>query len=213
MHTLVFATQKGGSGKSTLAACIAVAARQAGERVFVLDMDPQRSLVQWAKMRAESSIPVEPVSAGKLPAALAALAAAKITLVIIDTPGTDCAAATAAMAAADLCIIPARPTAFDLWSSEATRKILAGLGKPFAFVLAQCPAQASPRVADGAAALEAMGGLLTPLVTARVDYQEAMSHGLGVTELNADGRAAHEMRDLWRSIKRMLGRGRAKKAA
>ena len=47
MRTIVFATQKGGSGKSILAACLAVAAQAAGERVFVFDLDPKKSLVRW----------------------------------------------------------------------------------------------------------------------------------------------------------------------
>ena len=48
---------------------------------------------------------------------------------------------------------------------------------------------------DGAKALESMGGLLTPLVSTRVDYQEAARHGMGTTELNPHGVAAEEMRE------------------
>ena len=58
----------------------------------------------------------------------------------------------------------------------------------------------------GATALEAMGGLLTPLISARVDYQEAARHGLGVTELAPSGVAAEEIRAMWSSIKRRMGR-------
>ncbi|MBV9136837.1 MAG: AAA family ATPase, partial [Hyphomicrobiales bacterium] len=36
MRTIAFVTQKGGSGKSTLATSLAVAAMQAGERVYML---------------------------------------------------------------------------------------------------------------------------------------------------------------------------------
>ena len=45
-----------------------------------------------------------------------------------------------------------------------------------------------------------MGGLISPLVLARVDYQEAVRHGWGVTELNRYSAAAQEMRGLWQSI-------------
>ena len=73
------------------------------------------------------------------------------------------------MRAADLCLIPARPTIFDIWASEATRGKLKTLSKDYAFVLNQCPPlQESQRVSDGAAAVEAMGGLLRPFVVARV---------------------------------------------
>ncbi len=54
------------------------------------------------------------------------------------------------------------------------------------------------------------GGLLSPLIQARVDFQEAARHGLGVTEFNASGQAAADMRTLWASLKRRLGLGRGK---
>jgi chromosome partitioning protein len=207
MRTIAFINQKGGSGKSTLAACLAVAARDAGERVFIIDMDPQKSLVKWGHRREDKELPVEAVSPAKLASAVAALAKNQVTLTIIDTPAADTPAADAAMRTADLCIIPARPTIFDIWSSELTRGKLKTLSKEFVFILNQCPAwQESQRVQDGAAALEAMGGLLRPLIASRVDYQEAAREGMGVTEIDGNGKAAEEMRVLWASLKRRLGR-------
>jgi chromosome partitioning protein len=213
MRTIAFVTQKGGSGKSTIASSLAVTALEAGERVFILDMDPQLSLVKWSKTRGEDDIPVEAVSPAKLGPALAALAKNGVTLCIIDTAGSDSPATTAAMKASDFCVIPARPNAFDLWASETTRKVLKDLRKDYAFLLNQCPpAQQSARVQEGVETLEAMGGLLSPLVSSRVDYQEAARHGFGVTELNPAGQAADEMRKLWASIKRRMSKS-AKPAA
>lgn len=207
MRTLAFVNQKGGTGKTTLAACLAVAAKDAGERVFLIDMDPQKSLIKWGYRRDDKDLPVEAVSPAKLPTVLAALARGNINLVIIDTPATDSPAADAAMACADLTLIPARPTVFDIWSSEMTRGKLKTLGKDFAFVLAQCsPMPESARVRDGAAALEAMGMLLQPFVCARVDYQEAAREGMGTTEIDPHGKAADEMRQLWTSVKRRFTR-------
>jgi chromosome partitioning protein len=217
MRTIAFVTQKGGSGKSTLAACLAVAAHEKGERVFLIDTDPLMSLSKWAKARGEKDIAVEWVPAQKLTSALAMLAKNGVTLAIIDTSAGESPAAAAAIKMADLCIIPARPNAFDLWASELTRKACSAARREFAFLLNQCPpAQQNARIEDGAKALEAMGGLLTPLVSTRVDYQEAARHGLGVTELNPHGVAAEEMRDLWASVKRRMARGKSgnvKKAA
>ncbi len=219
MRTIAFINQKGGTGKSTLAACLAVAAMDAGERVFLIDMDPQKSLIKWGYRRDDKDLPVEAVSPAKLPSVLAALARGHVSLVIIDTPATDSPAAEAAMACADLCVIPARPTIFDIWSSETTRGKLKTLGKDYAFVLTQCsPMPESARVRDGAAALEAMGALLQPFVCARVDYQEAAREGMGVTEIEPHGKAADEMRQFWNSLKRRFARLKqpekgAKKAA
>ena len=154
MQILALVTQKGGSGKSTIASSLAIAAHEAGERVFVIDMDPQASLVKWFKVRGGKDVAVESVTPGKLAPALKALDKAGVSLVIIDTPGTDSPAAEAAMKVADLCIIPARPNVFDLWASEATRKALRALKREYVFLLNQCPpAQQSARVEEGAKAL------------------------------------------------------------
>jgi chromosome partitioning protein len=207
MRTIAFVTQKGGSGKSTLASSLAVAAHEAGERVFIFDLDPQQSLTKWSKTRGEADIPVETVTPAKLPMALAAIAKAGVTLCILDTAGAESPATHAAMKAADLNVIPSRPNAFDLWATEQTRKTLRELGREFVFLLNQCPpAQQNSRVEDGVKALEAMGGLISPLVSSRVDYQEAARHGYGVSELNPSGQAAEEMRKLWSSLKRRLAK-------
>jgi chromosome partitioning protein len=215
MRIISFVTQKGGSGKSTLASSLAVAAKEAGERVFVVDLDPQNSLGSWAKTRGSDDVPVSSVTPGRLPATLAALEKNGFTVAIIDTAGADSAAAVAAMKAADLNIIPSRPNIFDLWASELTRRTLRQMRADYVFVLNQCPpAQQTTRVEEGAAALEAMGGLLTPLVLSRVDFQEAARHGRGVTEINPSGAAAGEIKALWSSIKRRMARGKpARKAA
>jgi energy-coupling factor transporter ATP-binding protein EcfA2 len=69
MRIIAFVSQKGGCGKSTLAACLAVAAQEAEERVLVLDMDPKKSIVRWGSKRTDPHLPVEVVSAARLPAA------------------------------------------------------------------------------------------------------------------------------------------------
>jgi len=214
MQTIAFVTQKGGAGKSTLASGVAVAARAAGERVFVIDLDPLQTLVKWASQRAEQDIGVEHVPPAKLTKALAALEKKGVTLVVIDAPGSSGGEGAAAIGAADLCIIPARPNAFDLWASEKTRAQVKDSGGEYAFLLNQCPpAQQNARVEIGARALQDLGVLLSPLVSSRVDYQEASRLGLGVSEYNPDGVAAREMKELWSSIRRRLKRAPSKPAA
>jgi chromosome partitioning protein len=208
MRTIAFVTQKGGAGKSTLASSIAVAARSSGERVFIIDLDPLQSLVKWSKAREATDVPVEHVPPAKLGKALVALEKKGVTLVVIDAPGADTEYSDAAIRAADLCIIPARPNVFDLWACELTRISIKDKKKDYAFLLNQCPpAQQTARVDQGAQALQEMGALLAPLISARVDYQEAARLGLGVCELNPEGVAAQEMRELWQSVKRRLKKG------
>jgi chromosome partitioning protein len=209
MRTIALITQKGGSGKSTLSASLAVAAQAAKERVFLIDMDPQKSLTTWAQNRKDENLGVQAITAGKLPAVLATLAEGQVSLVIIDTPASLSAASEAAMRATDLILIPVRPTVFDIWSSEATRRRAHELDKECVFVLNQCPiVPGNRRVQEGVNALEAMGGILQPLISSRVDYQEAIRRGLGPTEVNPSGAAAEEIRQLWQSLRRRLARAK-----
>jgi chromosome partitioning protein len=142
MRIIAFVSQKGGCGKSTLAACLAVAALEARERVFVFDMDPKKSVVRWGSKRNDPRLPVEAVSAAGLPAALTALSKRNISLVIVDTPLLESPRSLAAINAADLCIVPARPATFDIWASEVTGRKLKLMNKEFVFLLNQmsaCP--------------------------------------------------------------------------
>ena len=52
MKTIAVMSRKGGAGKSTLAVHMATAAVAAGKRVMLVDMDPQRSSLDWARERA-----------------------------------------------------------------------------------------------------------------------------------------------------------------
>ncbi len=214
MRTIAFVTQKGGSGKSTIASSLAVVAQEMNEKVCAIDMDPQGSLMTWAKTRPAGDIEVVASGAARLPSVLAQLKAKGFTLAIIDTPGAEGPAPAAAMIVADLNIIPSRPSMFDLRASAKTRAALKDLGGDFVFLLNQCPpAQQSARVQDGVETLEELGGLITPLILMRVDYQEAARRGWGVSELHPNGAAAEEMRSLWTSIYRRLTRVRPRSAA
>jgi len=214
MRRVAFVTQKGGAGKSTLAACLAVAAREAGERVFLIDLDPLQSLSGWARTRDADDIPVVAAPPSKLEKVLEELAAQGITLAIIDSPGGEGAAVEAAIRAAHFCLVPARPNAFDLVAGEKTLKKIKERGRDYAFVLNQCPtARQNARIEEGVATLEALGVLMSPLIAMRVDYQEAARRGLGVGEVNANGAAAEEMRALWVCVRKRMGRKQRKMAA
>ena len=152
MRSIAFVTQKGGSGKSTLASSLAVAAFEQGERVCLVDMDPQATLMTWSKTRALDDVPVVVAGAGRLAALLDGLEKKGFTLVVIDTPGSEGAASLAAMRAADLNVIPSRPSVFDLWASAQTRAALKAARSDYVVLLHQCPpAQQSARVDDGVA--------------------------------------------------------------
>jgi len=203
MRKIAMVTQKGGAGKSTLAICLGVAAREAGESVALIDLDPMGSLSGWGNRRAGGDIMVMAASPGELGSIMGQLEALGVTLAIIDTPAGDNAIADEAIEQADLCLVPARPNIFDVAACQGTLQKLKR--RDYSFVLNQCPPQRqAPRIQQGINALAEMGVLLTPLVAARADYQEAARRGLGVTEFAASGSASAEMRELWRSARARL---------
>lgn len=201
MRIIALVTQKGGTGKSTLAASLAVAAGDAGERVAVLDLDPQLSLMNWGERRSADEPLVDRATPDKLENALSALRAHGYTLTIVDTAGIESPAATAAMRVADLALIPARPSLADIEATKPTYAALSRLGRTYAFVLNQCaPQLKAGRVSDAAKALNLLGVLAQPMIALRADHQDAFAYGLGVTEYDPQGKAADEVRRLWQWI-------------
>ncbi|RVU14563.1 AAA family ATPase [Methylobacterium oryzihabitans] len=207
MRTVVFVTQKGGAGKTTLAASLAAAAAQAGERVVALDLDPQGSLSAWGEAREAEAPAVDrlgPDRLADLPAILAALKGRGFTLAVLDTAGIASTGGNLAMQAADLALVPARPSRLDLQATMPTIEALLRLGMRdrFAFVLNQCPPGRSGRAAEAANGLGMFGVLAEPALTLRADHQDAMAAGRGVTEYAPAGKAAGEIRALWNWIDR-----------
>jgi len=201
MKTIALVTQKGGSGKTTIAASLAVAAAEAGETVIALDLDAQGSLMAWGNDRDADTPAVDQIDSerlARLSELLDSLKAAGMTLCILDCPGIASTASNLAMKAADLCLLPARPTLMDIRASKTTVQTLMGLARPFAFVLNQCPPHHnSGRARDAAEGLHLMGSLASPMLGIRADYQDAMAAGKGVTEYMPQGKAAEEIRQLW----------------
>ena len=209
MRTIALLTQKGGAGRTTLAATLAVAAAHAGENVIAFDLDPQASLLHWGKRRAAANAPnkvvIEPLEGERLPrlrAILEGLAGAGFTIAIFDTAGADSAAARFVTEAADLCLLPTRPTRLDVDATAATFRAVFLANRKAAFVLNQCPpTYRSSRTSESAKGLNRLGVLAEPMIYARVDFQDAIGAGLGVTEYARGGRAAQEIETLWSWIR------------
>jgi chromosome partitioning protein len=214
MHTIALVSQKGGSGKSTLAIGLAIAAMQDGHKVCLLETDPQGTVSNWRRRRTLSEPMVETVIAGfEIEQKLPLLEHSVVTLTLIDTAGGESSTTAAAIAASDLCLIPARPSPADIEAAAPTLKSVRRLDKPFAFILNQTRAR-SPRLDHAAAALgdaaaarnemsfnevslTAMGVLARPYIVLRNDQQDALGAGLAVTEYALEGKSAEEIRSLW----------------
>ena len=204
MRTIVLATQKGGSGKSTLAIGLAVAAMGEGQRVAIIDADRQATVANWRKRRTVSEPRIDcAISASEIDRALLVLNHNGFTLAFIDTPATNNDLSSGAIGAADLCLIPARPSPADIEAALPTLSAVRKLGKPFAFVLNQAPPRGY-RLSEAAAALSAAGMLALPYIVQRNDHQDALGAGFAVSEFAPDGMAAQEIHALWRWVSKKL---------
>ena len=203
MRTIAFVTQKGGSGKSTLCINLSVAAQQAGRSVCILEMDRQATVSDWAEQRDEEGPEVAQVDATQVDAVIERLQGSGYDYVFIDTPGIDSAGTLSAIRNADLCVIPCRPTPADLRAFKPTLAAIYRLDKRFAFVLNQTPPR-SYRVRDAADGLAVLGVVPDVNIVLRNDHQDAIGVGKGVTELNPDGAASHEIRQLWSWIEKRM---------
>lgn len=202
MKTLVIAAQKGGAGKTTLARNLAVAAAQDGQRVLVLDLDPQQSLRAWWRGR-ESDAPMMLANDPEPHALRATLDAAQghFDLAVIDTPPAAPSWLTETLQAADLALIPVRPSPDDLRAVGATIAALGAAGVPFAFVLSQTP---RAKLTDEAVRVLAQHGRVAPVnIAQRVIYAETAATGQGVTEAG-DTKAAQELAAIWEYVKGLI---------
>lgn len=119
---ITVANQKGGSGKTTLSMALAGALALRGNKVLVVDADPQGTATQWAGAAGEDK---------PFPATVIGLANAKGKLhqmvkplvndyafVIIDCPpSVDEQASQSALLVSDACLIPLQPTPADMWAT------------------------------------------------------------------------------------------------
>lgn len=203
MKTLVIAAQKGGSGKTTLARNLAVAAAQDGQRVLALDLDPQQSLRAWWQGR-ESDAPMMLADdpAPQMLGATLEAAQGSFDLVVIDTPPAAPSWLAETLSAADLALIPVRPSPDDLRAVGATIAALEATGVPFAFVMSQTP---RARITDEAVRVLAQHGRIAPVnIAQRVIYAETAATGQGVTE-TSDRKAAQELTTIWEYVKGING--------
>lgn len=114
---LTVANLKGGTSKTTTAAYLAHALAELGQRVLVVDADPQGSISRWAEM-GEWTIPVRGMANGRLhdPRVGVAVEAVGHDVVVIDTPPTERqrGIVESAIRAATHVVVPLAPTSMEV---------------------------------------------------------------------------------------------------
>lgn len=206
MKTIVIAASKGGVGKTTLAASLAVEAARKS-RTGLIDLDPQQSLARWHDLRSERDADCEPqlIEVGKRPeAAFARARRQHLDWLFVDTPGGSLSRMKLAIDAADLVLLPVRPSPLDVEAMEPVVELCDVVAKPFVFILNGV--HKSTVMTEGARTyLETRyGHVLIEQLSLHEAHAEAMLSGATVCELDAHHPAAAEMRALWSKIEQLV---------
>lgn len=210
MKTVVFLSQKGGAGKTTLATHVAAEAALRGDKVLLIDLDPQGSAMLWARRRGDRQPDVMAGHPATLADEIATARQDGYSLVVVDSAPHADSAALAAARVADLALIPCRPATFDLGAIGATIDLCALAKRPAVVVLNA--AQVRSRTTDEAvAAIKANGATVSPvIIRQRVSFQHCLIDGRTAAEFEPGGAAAAEIAGLLADVKTRL---RLKEAA
>lgn len=203
MKTLLLSAQKGGAGKTALARNLAAASASGGDRVLLVDLDPQGTTRRWLERREADDLTMldhdpDPKDLSKVLKG----AEAHFDLVVIDTPPAVPDWLPDVMRLADLVLIPVKPSTDDLDAVGATIRAAGRAGASFAF----CLSMVKPRASLTGAVVRALAqhGRVAPVnIGNRVVFEEIGGSGLSVFEAR-DPKARAEIEDLWQYVREVM---------
>jgi chromosome partitioning protein len=223
MKVIVAASRKGGSGKTVATRHLAVAALRGGVgRVAVVDLDPMRGLSRWWQRRPEDGLELIQLApdlpadtheqrtssalaaAEALSAAVPALRAQGYGLLLVDTPPSADRIVRLAVDAADLVLVPVRPSPDDLDAVGETVDLVSAAERPMIFLVNSATKKA--RLTGDAAIALSQHGTVAPAILHRSDaYAASALDGLTVLEADPRGAPAEEVAALWAYVAKRAG--------
>jgi chromosome partitioning protein len=201
--------QKGGAGKTTLSTNLARALQLAGDKVLLVDSDPQGSARDWNAAGDGALLPVVGLDRPTLAKDILAIQADKDWLIIDGAPQIA-ELAIAAIKCADAILIPVQPSPYDVWACEDLVEIIKARqevtdGKPkAAFVISRVikNTQLGKEIGD---ALAGYGlPVFTHYTSQRVIYPRSAATGSTVLDAEPSGDAAAEIRAIANELKEFL---------
>lgn len=226
---IAVANQKGGCGKTTLAMNIAGILSHEGQlKVLVIDADPQASAQHWAMRAGDSNIGFEVMTHPHedIHRKVRQMSEKDYDVILIDCPpgasqavtGKDSQTSISRMAllAADLVLVPVRPSMLDYLASHQLMPLLRDIAtlKENQQVLVVVNGKAPGRTRTGEEALSVAEDLfkiegvnvkvLQTEVTTRQAFVLAPTVGQTVCTYEPSGKAAAEIRNLTEEISACL---------
>lgn len=204
----VMVAKKGGVGKSTLAVNIGVAAAYDGLRVLILDTDldeEQQNCMHWYARRQKvypdsTNLKVMPCAIHKVEKAIAWGRRQGFELIIVDTAGRDLVHMSNLADQADFMLSPGQMSQNDLDATGALRRLWSRPGTPSGIVVNGAIQEDSPRTRHYWKKYSELGPTMPGVLVRRVEYIDAMSRGMGVSEYRSSGPGDLEIRRLVREM-------------
>jgi chromosome partitioning protein len=202
---------KGGSGKTTVATNLAVMCAAEGQDVLLIDADDQETTSDFTILRNETQQGKPSYTCIKLTGAAVRTETIRLSdkyeTIIIDSGGRDTASQRAALAAADILLVPFVPRSFDVWTLEKVGNLVGEIRtinpdlKAYTFINRADPnGQDNDAAADVLKETDALTFINTNLGM-RKAFGNAASSGLAVTELKPkDQKAIHEVSTLFEYV-------------
>ena len=201
--------QKGGVGKTTFSVNLAMGLQQSGDKVLLVDADPQGSARDW---HAAGDGELLNVIGLDRPTLDKDLKTHKINYdwIVIDGPPKLADMSIAAIRSADLVVIPVQPSPYDIWATQDTIDLIKARqeiadGRPKAAMLI------SRQIANtnlGREVREALNGYEMHILTAgtfqRVVYAETAAKGRTVLDAAPNSEAALEMKKIVAELKEFI---------
>jgi len=212
-YVIAVLNQKGGAGKTTLATNLSTVYARRGHRTLLADADPQGTARNWrangpdrdAGGKAFPSVVGTETVEDVREATGEGVASAFDVVVIDGPPGMSSdgpgAVTVEALKAADLVLIPVRPSGADLWATSPiselvkARRDATGENETPAAAFVVTQADARTNVADEITG--SLQSLALPVLGARtgyrVAYARALGKGLSVLDVRGGDKAAAEI--------------------
>ena len=204
---------KGGAGKSTATVQFAVIAAHMGFAVLVLDLDRQRSVSGWSRIRGEdANITVRACGYNDAERACRTAQAEGYDLVLIDHPQQPGEGWPGVVRVTNLFILLSRPSIFDLTTAQAWLRHLEAHKVPHLTVVSSAPPRHiradNPAVRDVREELtRRTGWMWGGQITSRQSIITATAQGKGIIEVDRYGPGSAEYIVLWHRICGRLRKG------